>query len=317
MPNPSGVLSTLRPDLAGSLMEFDLEANQQGFIGLEVMPMFTTSVQADSVGRIPLKQLLEEGNTERASGAGYQRGNWTFEAWSFATQEHGWEEPVDDREARIYGSYFNAEQVATMRARNFVLQNHEKRVAAKLFNAGVYTPSNVTTAWSDVENSTPIEDVKAKRELFWGKIGSLPDALVINWKVFENLRMNASIIDRVKYTQRATTVDLNEQLIADALGVPRLIVARAARNSANVGQNAVLTDVWSSSYGALIKLPANLADIKSPCWGRTFMYTGDGGAVVESYRDEKVRSNIIRHRMDTDEKVMYEDAALLIGNVTA
>ena len=33
MPHPSESLATLRPDLAGSVMEFDLQMNMAGFVG--------------------------------------------------------------------------------------------------------------------------------------------------------------------------------------------------------------------------------------------------------------------------------------------
>ena len=60
--------------------------------------------------------------------------------------------------------------------------------------------------------------------------------------------------------------------------------------------------------------------------GHTFLNNTDGtfgyylkrvgGGVMESYRDETVRSDIIRARMDTQEKIIYTPALQLLDNIT-
>ena len=45
----------------------------------------------------------------------------------------------------------------------------------------------------------------------------------------------------------------------------------------------------------------------------------DGSQVdgrVETYRDETIRSDVVRVRHDVDEKVLYTEAADLLSNVT-
>ena len=47
MPAPTSTLATLRPDLAGSFMQFDLALDRQGFIGYQVAPIIDVQKQAD------------------------------------------------------------------------------------------------------------------------------------------------------------------------------------------------------------------------------------------------------------------------------
>src|SRR3712207_2374601 len=101
MPSPSSSLATFRPDLAASFEEFPLEMDQQGFIALRVLPVIETKKSSGTFGRIPLEQLLQNRDTLRAPGSGYNRGKFTFEPDSFATIERGVEEVVDDREAEM------------------------------------------------------------------------------------------------------------------------------------------------------------------------------------------------------------------------
>ena len=58
MPFPSTTLETLRPDLAGALMEFNLAADREGFIGTRVMPVFEVAEQAGVFGKIPIEQQI-------------------------------------------------------------------------------------------------------------------------------------------------------------------------------------------------------------------------------------------------------------------
>ena len=109
MPSPTSALSTQRPDLAASLEEFDLMMDAEGFIGHRALPVTPVASQAGSFGKIPIEQLLQNRETSRAAGSGYNRGNWEFEPATYATEEHGLEEPVDDREAAMYANYFDAE----------------------------------------------------------------------------------------------------------------------------------------------------------------------------------------------------------------
>jgi hypothetical protein len=64
---------------------------------------------------------------------------------------------------------------------------------------------------------------------------------------------------------------------------------------------------------------ASTSDPREPCVARVFHWGEDGstiGATIESYRDEPKRSDVVRSRMDTDEVVMYVEAAHLLDNVT-
>jgi hypothetical protein len=59
--------------------------------------------------------------------------------------------------------------------------------------------------------------------------------------------------------------------------------------------------------------------MRDACIGRTFHWSQDGssiGGTVESYRDERVRGDVIRVRHDVDEIVLYPQAGHLLSNVT-
>lgn len=325
MPAPSGSLATLRPDLGASFMEFDLEMNRRGFISQTLLPVLEVDKPAGTFGIIPIEQLLQSRNTDRAAGGGYNRGNWTFDDVAFATKERGAEEPVDDREATMYRNYFDAEQIAAMRAFEAVLSGQERRVADLIFNTTTWTGSSLKTAvvneWDDPNNATPIADVEAAVGKVYDNSGLWANALVINRKVFRNLRNCLDIIERIASQGAGNPTkpsDITAAMLAACFDLDFVIVAGASKNSATEGQAATPAQIWSSEYAMVCRV-ATTNDIKEPCIGRTFHWAEDGseiGGLVETYRDETIRGDVVRVRHDVSEQVLYTEAGHLLENIT-
>lgn len=322
MPTPSSSLATLRPDLA-SFFEFDLEAEKAGFVASQVFPVVDVASQAGNFGKIPLEELLQERSTERAPGSGYSRGNFKFEPATYACVEHGAEEPVDDRQAEMYAEYFDAEVIATARAYGAVLRNAEKRVADAVFNATTFSSytTAITNEWDDTTNAVPLTDVEAAVQSIYDASGLWANALVINRKVFRNLRNCDQVIERINSAGAGSpskASDVTTQMLAEVFDLPYIIVAGSSRNSAKEGQAATPTQIWSDEYAMVCRV-ATGQDMREPCLGRTFHWSQDGssiGGTVESYRDETVRGDVIRVRHDVDEVVLYAAAGHLLSNVT-
>ena len=326
MPSASNAITNLRPDLGGSFMEFDLEMDQMGFIGSRVLPVIDVPKATGSFGILPVEEMQKIRNTKRAPGAGYSRGEFKFETSTFTCEEHGAEEPVDDREASLYSEYFVAEQIAAMRARHAVLANYEVRVAAAVFNTttwnGASLTTGVSTEWSNAANGVPVTDVLTAGNIIYENSGYYPNALVINRRIFRNLKNNAQVIDRIVSAgagAAAKAGDISAELLAQVFDLDFVIVAGASKNAANEGQAADLESFWSNEYAMLCRV-ATGSDIREPCIGRTFHWAEDGstiGGTTEEYRDEAVRSKIIRVRHDVDEVIIYANLGHLLSNITA
>ena len=325
MPRASTALSTLRPEIAGSLEEFDLAMDRQGFIGPNVMPVFEAAKSAGHFGLIPLEQLLQTRETSRASGSGYSRGKYTFTDTSYSTQEHGAEEPVDDNDRENYRDYLDAELVAAQRAYDAVLRNQEIRVADKIFNSTTFTGSSLTTAvtneWDDATNATPIADVEAAVRKVWTNSGLWPNTLIINRHVFRNLRLCDEITERISAQGAGSPIkatDITAAMLAQVFDLDRIYVCGSAKNTAPEGAAASIGKIWSDEY-AMVCRTATTNDIREPCIGRTFHWSADGsqiGGTVESYRDEAVRSDVIRVRHQVGEQILYTQMGHLLSNIT-
>lgn len=323
MPAPSSALSTLRPDISGSLMEFDLAMDREGFVWNRVMPVFEAKKASGQFGKIPVAQLLQNRSTLRAPGGGYSRGSFTFEPVTFNTIEYGAEEPIDDREAALYSEYFDAEVVSGQRAQDAVLRNAEKRVAELLFSASTFSGHTgaITNEWDDASNATPINDVETAVRAIWTASGLWANALVINRHVFRNLRNCDQIVERINSQgagNPSKPSDITADMLARVFDLEKIIVAGSAKSGVTEGQTFSADKIWSDEY-ALVCRVATSGDIKEPCVGRVFHWAEDGstvGGTIETYRDETVRSDIARCRHDVDEKLLYASAGYLLSNAT-
>lgn len=325
MPSPSSSLATLRPDLA-TFLEFDLESERAGYVATQVLPVVDVLSQAGVFGTIPLEQLLQQRESKRAPGSGYARSNFTFTSSTYATEEHGVEEVVDDREAKMYREYFDAEQISTLRAFSSVLRNAEQRAASLIFNATTWNGAALTTSvgneWDDAGACTPITDVEAAVRKIYDGSGLWANALVINRKVFRNLRNSEQIIERINSEgagNASKASDVTIEMLARVFDLDHIVVAGTSKNSAKEGQTATPAQIWSDEYAMVCKI-ATTSDMREPCVGRTFHWSDDGssiGGTVETYREEAVRGEVVRVRHDVDEIVLYKEAGHLLSNITS
>ena len=326
MPTPNESLATLRPDLGGSFQDFDHEADRLGFIGYKVLPVLEVQKSSGTFGRIPLAQLLKNADVKRHSRSGYPRGDWEFGDETFSTKEYGFEEPVDARDLALYSDYFDAEMVSAQLARDTVLREAEKRIAALIFNTTTWTGSSKTTAiasgleWSNYANARPIDDIEAAIRKVYTNTGMWPNTLIVNRLGFRNLRLCFQVIDRIASNGAGASVkagDIATQQLAQLFDLDQILVAGGSKNSANEGQTATPAQIWDSEY-AMVCRTATTSNIKEPCLGRTFHWGQDGstlGGTFESYEDPKLRGTVVRCRHDVHEKVIESLFGHLLSNV--
>jgi len=317
MPRPTSSTTLQRPDLGALAYEYLMTGPDRGFVGLEVLPAFPVTEQSSDYPVLPIEAVLKVKDTKRAARGGYARGDWEFETGTYSTSEYGWEEPIDDVEARLYQRYFDAEMVSTEICIDALLRGHEIRVATKL-EANAIT-SNVGTEWSTAASATPRDNVETARTAMRATYGVLPNAIVMSYKVFRNVLNTEQIKDALKYTNPLEfgSEEAQRAMLSQFLGLD-VLVGGGQKDSAKRGQAFSLADIWDDEYVHLIARSTD-NKLRAPVYGRTFLWTEDSPetVVVESYREEDKRSTIIRARQHIGEVTIFAGAAYKLGNITA
>lgn len=325
MPAPSQAIT--RFELGSTFEEFDLKMNQKGFIGTQVLRPRSVGKNAADVGKVKLKELLQSKSTKRAPGATYARDTWEFDKFAYSVAEYGKEEPLDDGQLAIYGDIVDAERICSDRAEDAVLNEYERDVSSAVYSTSTWTGASLTTAitneWDDHASATPIADVSNAIEAVASGSGLEANALVTNRKQLRHLLQCDEIVDRIKYTQTPTVSQIRNAL-ADLLDLKFILVAGGFKNTANAGQDAAISRIWSDEYSMVCRV-AESDDGREPCIGRTFIWDGDGpgapgdggklAVIMEEYREERVRGNVFRARNNRDIVIMYAQAGHLLSNV--
>jgi hypothetical protein len=348
MASPSTAIT--RFDLSIAYAEFNLLNNMKKFIGLKVLPALAVAQEASDFLKIKIASYLTAvEDTRRAPKASYARDSFEWTTDSYALEEHGVEETVDDAEVERYGDIIRVEQIALWRAINRVLLRLEYDIAAAVFNTSTWTGSSLTTAaavpWTTAATADPIADIDAAHLKVNSNCGEDANALVLTKKAFTAMIRTTRVEALLKYDasriagrtqQRSATMKQREQDCQRplaALQVDQIIVARGFKNTADKGQTASLSRMWDNTMAMLCVVHDDGigGDLEnpSPQIGRTLFSTkndeplpgqddaGLGSLIIDEYREENVRGSVLRPRNKRQVKILHPECGHLLTSVTA
>ena len=306
--------ATLRGDITTAL----IQASQadQGFIGTDVFPIYNSSVRAGQYLKLQLgnAELLNSDASKVAPGSSYPRSARAFDNDNFTCVEYGLEEVVPDALASDVSRFFGLEtETAKILLRNIQI-GHEAEVASTLFDNSVFNATSALAVYtvSGLANINFVADVaNAKQRLL--KKGVIANTVIMNQEVFDLVR-RSPLTQNQFFGVVATDSRrlLSEAEIAAAAGVEKVLVGKAAKNSAAKGQAFSGSFILPTTYVAVGQVAGG--DFASGGAGRTIVWSEDASApfVAESYRDEGRRSNILRVRSNRVVKVIDSTAMELV-----
>ena len=310
-------VSLFRPDLGAALEQFSDAQNALGMVGLRIAPPLEVAKRSGSYGVIPLKQFLKTPDTRRAEDGSYNKVDGTGTPANYAAEEHGIEERVDESEADRLGEWWDAEALAFKRCRGIIQRAHNSRVITA--GLAIATTTAAGVAWTTPATADPQANILAAKKEVWARTGLVPNALCISWLAWEYLQQVDGLQNLLKYSGHDDPKKITPAMVAAVLNLQEIIISGGVINTANEAQAATVASAWDDTK-ALLFVKNTGVDMKEPQLMRTFHYSRDGsdiGAVVESYYDPSRRGDIVRSRMDTQEKVVYAEAGEVITGITA
>lgn len=317
--NPQGSV-ILRGDLRGVVEEaFHQDAL---YIGGQVLPALPVPVRAAQypVMKKAGANLLRRVVAKRGPNGNYARITRTYENDNYTCQEYGFETPVGDPDKKDVSRFFDLESSETRFAYRQVQLDHEIRTAAKIFDPSVFSLTTSATAYTEAlaasfDVALDVDNAKQQIQIRGEDITSLTGVMSLN--VFNRIRASTRLQNRVRgKASTDTQLTLDKQDVAAALGLKEILVGAAVYDTSKEGQAASLSNIWGNTYiwiGNIAK-PSGPEDYFSGGVGFTLFWEEDASelVVVESYREEQTRSNIIRGRQHTAEKIVLAAGAQLL-----
>jgi hypothetical protein len=314
----SNSAAIFRGDIAGVVEQAkDFEA---GLIGTSVMPILNVPVRAGQYPSFVLKegQLLKSDVKARSPYSAYARGNRSFVQDSYLALEYGYEESVDDTVVLDVARFFDAEVLAAKLAKRKLLLAHELRVAAKLFDNTVFTATNSGTAFTTANLATfdAAQDVQEAIDRLLAKGESVTNlSVIIPYPVWTRIRASTKFQNRLRGAGISSDTILNAstEAAAEVFGVASVQIGRASYDTAPEGVAFAAGNVWANTFMWVGSVTQASAGYFGGGAGFTLNWSEYGPAVgVSTYREEAIKSNIVRASQYTAEKVVNANAGQLI-----
>lgn len=254
----------------------------------------------------------------RAPGTEANEVGFALSSDSYYCDDHALESAIPDEERDNADAPLQPEVDRVEFLTEKILLNQEIALADALLASGALPDvdlAGTSAPWSD-DAIDPLDSIEAARNAILAATQQVPNTLVLSQAAFTALRNNAKIVDRIRY---ASAGAIGAQALGGLLDLPQVLVARAVRNTAAAGQAATMAPIWGT-HALLLYLPPR-ASLKCVAPVLTFAWGQAGGSSrgvsVQTWREERRKSTMVRVQKYYDQKVVAAGAAYLFRNATA
>lgn len=215
---------------------------------------------------------------------------------TYFAQEHALQLPITDEERENADSPLAPDRDGVELVTAKVLLAREIAIKDMATTAANYESTHTVTLagtaqWNDYTNSNPIADIRTAFRTIHAGLFIEPNVAIIPYQVMTQLEDHPDFIERIKYSERGI---LTSEIIASILGIETIIVPGMGFNSANPGQAVSLGYLWGKDV-VLAYVPPR-AGLRIPAYGYEFNwgYRGNRPMVVERWREEPRKSDLVR-----------------------
>ena len=295
--------------------------SQNNFVADRVFRSIPVDKQSDKYFVYTKGDWFRDEAQVRAPASPSAGGGYTLSTATYSADVYAFHKDVDDQTRANADAPLNPDRDATEFITQRMLLRKEIQWTTDFFTTSIWT-TDVTggtdfTKWSSYASSDPIEDVETGKATILTSTGMLPNTLVVGYDVYRQLRNHPDIIDRIKYTS-SNTVDTDT--IARLLGLERVLVSRAIKNTANEGATVSMSNI--AGKNALLCYVAPSPGILTPTAGYSFAWRGVSDGMgqtvgISRFRLPELRADRIESQMAWDNKVISADLGYFFASAVA
>lgn len=303
----------------------------ENFVADRIFPNIPVVKQSDRYYTYERGDFNRDEMEERAPGSESKGGDYNIDNTpNYFAPVYAFHRDVADQIRANADPMLNLDNEATIYVTQKGLLRREKLWANKHFTTTVWADdidgvvsspgAGEVLQWNDAA-ATPLEDITAGRTVIKKSTGFDPNKLVIGREVWDSLKNNPSIIDRIKYGQTAgSPAKVTREAVAGLMELDEILVMNAIENTANEGATPVHSFIGGKS--ALLTYAAPSPGLMTPSAGYTFSWTGLAGAGqtggrIKRFRMEPLESDRVEIQMSFDQKVVSVDMGYFFATIVA
>ncbi len=266
----------------------------------------------------PERDRFRQSNDRRAPGAEANEVDFALSTDNYFCDDHALETVIPDEERANADPPIQADIDRTELLIDKIGLNKEIGLATRI-RTGTDIPGTTLSGidqWSDYDNSDPVAVVEAQKATIQTAVQAIPNVLVLSYPVFQKVRLHPKVIEKMQYVRLGV---VGPDVLAQLFDVERVIVPRAFKNVAAPGQSADLQYVWGKD-AFLCYVPPRPA-LKQVAFAYTFLWSIAPGSIrghiVESWREDRRKADMIRVQKYYDQKVIAPGAVYLWKDAVA
>lgn len=304
-----------RPEITAFLEQ--AQSADKYFIGQKLFPVKDVKARAGRYPRLDMAKgkLMRRDVTKRNSTGSYNEITRQHGWDNYDCEDRGLEERIDDTKAAEMSSFFSLEKLTGKLVRRAVALDFEVNAASIIMNETNFAKENAKVVYTEANIDTV--DVPYDIELAVERIisrGETANTMVMSLKLWNYVRRSKQMQAYVwgKLTDSSGRKQITTQHLAEVFELENIFVARGHHDTGK-GETANISSVWGTSH--IFVGDVKGGDFDEGGVGRTLVWDADcpnGLYATETYRDEKRRSDMVRVRSNSIEKIVNSNAGQLV-----
>ena len=299
--------------------------DQKAGIADEMFPVVPVSVQAGIIWEWDLAYLLKNGMKARAPNTETEGLGNKLNQKTYATIVEGLHVDIPDQRRANETSPIDSDKAATIQLTQQAWQRREITLKSKAFKTGVWTgfsdgtgvagtPSTNQIKQWDQATSTPVKDITTLSTALKLATGIRPNRLSMGRPVWDALKTNPDIIDRIKYSSgNSSPTVVTVEAVAALFELEKLLISDVVQATSNEGASSLTTAFVIGKEFVLSYAPPN-PGVDTPSAGYTFAWNGYLGASAYGSRMKKFRVEpIAADRVEIEQAYDQNVLAPLLG----
>ncbi len=241
---------------------------------------------------------------------------------SYSCEFRAYEHPLPAHLAAAQDSMVMLERAITELVTRTLMLDREITIAGDYFTTGKFSTNEYTgattgtyTHWDDYANSDLLANVKYAKLQVKKSGGMTPNTMVVNEQVWEAMRLHPQLKEIYKYTQPAV---MTEDLIAKAVGLQKVLIGQALKETSAEGVASSLDYVWGKH--AFVGYVAPSVGLMTPTCGMITSWTGMTGGfntAIERIPDRRVHADFFQGYQCYDDIMVAESMGSLFYGIVS
>jgi hypothetical protein len=296
--------------------------SSSNFIAGQVFPIVPVLKQTDKYYTYTKNDWFRDEAQERAdgqesAGSGYGLSTATYSCDLFAMHKDIGYQARNNADSGI-----NLDRDATEFVTQRLMLRREIQWVTDYFATSIWgTDITPGALWSAYSTSDPISDVETGKSTILINTGYLPNTLVLGYDTFRYLKNHPDVIDRVKYTSNAQSINPTTSLLAQLFEVDNVYVSKAVKATNVEGGTAAMA--LTAGKHALLCYVNPRPSLLAPSAGYTFSWRGVAGGIagadigISRFNIPQIKADRVEGEVAFDNKVVGSDLGYFFGSVVS